>query len=192
MRRVVFFVFFLYFCGVNNSLNLNEIYSGHPLLTHFKGKTAIRLKGLSCSSRALLAVAVIQQMQGNHIFVLPDGDLAAYFQNDLSNILGDDKIYYFPSSYKRMTTQMQPQEGNIIMRTRTLEALLDATRKSIIIVTHPHALAEKVVSGVNLRRNTLQLRKGEKISIEFIRDALHEYNFKNCDFVYEPGQFSIR
>jgi transcription-repair coupling factor (superfamily II helicase) len=95
---------------------------------------------------------------------------------------------------------VQPHEGNIILRTRTLEALLKAPpstqmgggKEGAIIVTYPHALAEKVASGDNLQRNTLQLRKGEKISIEFIREALHEYEFTQCDFVYEPGQFSIR
>ena len=152
----------------------------------------LRLKGLLCSSSALVAVALIQQRQGDHIFVLPDGDSAAYCQNDLANVFGDDRVFFFPSSYKRMTAQMQPHEGNIILRTRTLEALLNPARTGMIIVTYPHALAEKVVSGDNLQRNTLQLRKGEKISIDFIRELLHEYNFTLCDFVYEPGQFSIR
>ena len=155
--------------------------------------TAVRMTGLFCSSPALAAVALVQQQQqGNHIFVLPDSETAAYFQNDLANVLGDDRVFYFPSSYKRMTAQVQPHEGNIILRTRTLEALLDASRKETIIVTYAHALAEKVVSGANLKRNTLQLCKGEKISIDFIREVLHEYNFTMCDFVYEPGQFSIR
>ena len=123
---------------------------------------------------------------------MPDSESAAYFHNDLANILGDDKLFYFPSSYKRMATQMQPHEGNIILRTRTLEALMGIERNINVIVTHPFALAEKVVSVENLQRNTLQLRKGEKISIDFIREALQEYDFKNCDFVYEPGQYSIR
>jgi len=155
-----------------------------------KPGTSVHLRGLSSSSPALVAVPLIEQRRGNHIFVLPDNDSAAYFQNDLANILGDDRVYYFPSSYKRMTAQLQPHEGNIILRTRVLEALLKS--QGIVIVTHAHALAEKVVSGDNLQRNTLQLRKGEKISIDFIREVLHEYNFTFCDFVYEPGQYSIR
>ena len=154
--------------------------------------TAVRLRGLSCSSPAVMAVALMQQHQGDHIFVLPESESAAYFQNDLTNILGDGQVYYFPSSYKRMAENLQPNEGNIILRTRVLEALLNPSRKNMIIVTHAHALAEKVLSGDNLQRNTLQLRKGEKISIDFIREALYEYDFSFCDFVYEPGQFSIR
>jgi len=191
----------LYICSVKNlstfiENRLYEIYMGHPqviqLSQSLQPGSAVHLKGLSCSSSALVAVALMQQRRGDHVFVLPDNESAAYFQNDLANILGDDQVFYFPSSYKRMTAQVQPNEGNIILRTRVLEALLNTSREGIIIVTHPHALSEKVVSGNNLQSNTLQLRKGEKISIDFIREVLHEYNFLICDFVYEPGQFSIR
>ena len=183
---------------------LDEIYRGHPqvaqLVQLLQPGAAVHLKGLSCSSPALVAAALIQQRKGNHIFVLPDNESAAYLQNDLANILGDDRVFYFPSSYKRMTAQVQPHEGNIILRTRTLEALLKVPpsspmggdKEGAIIVTYPHALAEKVVSGDNLQRNTLQLRRGENISIDFIRELLHEYGFTMTDFVYEPGQFSIR
>ena len=176
--------------------HLVEIYKEHPQVAQLaqllQPGASVCLRGLSCSSLALVAAALMQQRQGNHIFVLPDNETAAYLQNDLANILGDDRVFYFPSSYKRMTTQLQPHEGNIILRTRTLEALLDSSRKGVIIVTDAHALAEKVVSGDNLQRNTLQLRRGENISIDFIRELLHEYGFTMTDFVYEPGQYSIR
>ncbi|KAA6314448.1 hypothetical protein EZS27_034935, partial [termite gut metagenome] len=86
---------------------------------------------------------------------------------------------------------------NIILRTKLLEALLPHNEQTAgdnrkIIVSYSHAIAEKVVSGENLQINVLQLTGGEKISIDFIRDILHEYRFAYSDFVYEPGQFSIR
>ena len=177
-------------------MELCKLYSEHPLLAQLAAsihpKSRIILKGLSCSSSALVAMALLRQNGGEHVFVLPDNDSAAYFHNDLANTLGDDMVFFFPSSYKRMAAQVHPHEGNIILRTRALEALLDKSQKNIIVVTYAHALAEKVVSGENLHRNTLQLRKGEKISIDFIRDLLLEYDFINCDFVHQPGQFSIR
>ena len=173
---------------------LAEVYIEHSLIPQpeqlFRPQTCIHFKALSSSSSALAASALIKSQTNSHVFVLPDSDSAAYFHNDLANILGDDSVYFFPSSYKRMTNRVQPSEGNIIMRTRVLEAL--AEKRNIIAVTYAHALAEKVVSDENLQRNTLQLRKGENISIDFIREVLHEYGFTLTDFVYEPGQFSIR
>jgi transcription-repair coupling factor (superfamily II helicase) len=63
---------------------------------------------------------------------------------------------------------------------------------SLIIVTYPEALAEKVITHKKLKKNTLQLAKGEKLSIAFLREVLEEYHFSEVDFVYEPGQFAIR
>ena len=51
---------------------------------------------------------------------------------------------------------------------------------------------EKVVSRKNLKKNTFIISKGDKISLEFLEEMLHEYNFTRTDFVYEPGQYSIR
>lgn len=34
--------------------------------------------------------------------------------------------------------------------------------------------------------------KGNKLSISFLESLLGEYGFERSDFVYEPGQFSIR
>jgi transcription-repair coupling factor (superfamily II helicase) len=175
---------------------LHEIYGAQSQVSQadaaLQAGAVVHLKGLWCSSAALAAAALVERRRGNHVFLLPDNDSAAFFQNDLANILGCERVFYFPSSYKRMTAQLQPHEGNIILRTRTLEALLTPSRADIIVVTHPHALAEKTASGDSLQRNTLQLRRGEKISIDFIRELLYEYHFTLCDFVYEPGQFSIR
>jgi hypothetical protein len=67
------------------------------LAQSLKPGSAVRLKGLSGSSPALLAMALMQRRQSNHIFILPDNESASYFQNDLANILGDDRAFYFPS-----------------------------------------------------------------------------------------------
>jgi transcription-repair coupling factor (superfamily II helicase) len=51
---------------------------------------------------------------------------------------------------------------------------------------------ETVISQINLEQNTLQVAVGDKISIGFINEFLYEYGFERVDFVYEPGQFSVR
>jgi len=51
---------------------------------------------------------------------------------------------------------------------------------------------EKVITSDSLNRNTLELKVNEKISIGFIREVLEEYHFEETEFVYEPGQFSVR
>ncbi len=43
-----------------------------------------------------------------------------------------------------------------------------------------------------LKKNTLTIKVGDALSIDFINELLYDYGFDRVDFVYEPGQFSIR
>ena len=61
-----------------------------------------------------------------------------------------------------------------------------------VVVTYPEGLSEKVITHKKLQKNTLQLNRGEKISPGFIHEVLDEYKFRMVDFVFEPGQYSIR
>jgi transcription-repair coupling factor (superfamily II helicase) len=53
-------------------------------------------------------------------------------------------------------------------------------------------LAEKVIDRASLEKNTLEIAVSNKLSIDFINEFLIEYDFDRVDFVYEPGQFSVR
>jgi transcription-repair coupling factor (superfamily II helicase) len=85
----------------------------------------------------------------------------------------------------------QTEPANIVLRTEVLNHLASGKRKSII-VSYPESVMEKVVSKPNLRKNTFTVKKGDKISLEFLEEMLQEYHFERTDFVYEPGQYSIR
>lgn len=149
------------------------------------------LKGLTGSSTAIFSSNFTDRNKQPQLFILKDKETAAYFYNDLSNLLNPSSVYFFPSSYKRSLLYQQPDPGNIVLRTEVLNILASSKRK-IIIVTHPEALIEKVLKKSELKKNTLQLVKGEKISITFIEEVFEEYKFERVDFVYEPGEYSIR
>jgi len=51
---------------------------------------------------------------------------------------------------------------------------------------------EKVVSQSFFEKNTLRIRTGEQLSIDFINEMLYEYHFEHVDFVAEPGQYAVR
>lgn len=47
-------------------------------------------------------VASLCRHRGSGFFiVMPDGDEAGYAYNDLCHLMGEDKVLFFPSSYKR-------------------------------------------------------------------------------------------
>ena len=175
-----------------------KLYSAHPALTGLCAAVAndakasrIRISGLSGSSGALVTSCVFQITQLTHLVILPEKEEAAYFYNDLVALLGDDSVFFFPSTYKRSVQYEQTEPANIVLRTEVLNHLASGKRKGII-VSYPESVMEKVISRRNLKKNTFSISKGDKLSIEFLEEVLHEYNFERVDFVYEPGQYSIR
>jgi transcription-repair coupling factor (superfamily II helicase) len=176
---------------------LSDLYKSHPLLPSLidilnsdkAGK--IRIEGLSGSSRAMILSIIFHNSQTTHVLVMPEKEDAAYFYNDLTSLLGDESVFFFPSTYKRSVQYEQTEPANIVLRTEVLNHLASGKRKGII-VTYPESAMEKVVSRRNLKKNTFNINKGDKISLEFLEEVLHEYNFVRTDFVYEPGQYSIR
>jgi transcription-repair coupling factor (superfamily II helicase) len=160
-------------------------------LLHKESIERIRLEGLYGSSKSLILGSVFEKIQTTIIAVVPEKEDAAYLYNDLVAVAGDEPVFFFPSTYKRSVQYEQTEPANIVLRTEVLNHLASGKRKGIII-THPESVMEKVISKRNLKKNTFRISKGDKLSLEFLEEMLHEYNFTRVDFVYEPGQYSIR
>jgi len=149
------------------------------------------INGLSGSSKAVVMAGVLSQQPTTHVVILPEKEDAAYFYNDLTSLIGEETIFFFPGTYKRSVMYDQTEPANIILRTEVLNFLGSGKRKCII-VTYPESIMEKVVSKSNLKKNTFEISKGSHLSIDFLEEVLREYNFRRTDFVYEPGQYSVR
>jgi transcription-repair coupling factor (superfamily II helicase) len=176
---------------------LTEHFNNQPLLPSLvdnlnaENIRMIRLEGLTGSSKAMIVANVFSKTQTTHVVIIPEKEDAAYFYNDLVSLLGDDSVFFFPSTYKRSVQYEQTEPANIVLRTEVLNHLASGKRKRII-VTHPESVMEKVVSRRNLVKNTFNISQGDKLSLEFLEEMLQEYNFDRVDFVYEPGQYAIR
>lgn len=154
-------------------------------------KSRIHLKGLVGSSDAVFAIALYLLQHRNMVFVLPEREEASYFQSDLENLI-DKEVLFFPSSFRKAFEFTQPDSSSILQRAEVLNELNHSSEFGQLIVTYPEALAEKVIDRAALEKNTLDIATGNKLSIEFINEFLIEYDFERVEFVYEPGQFSIR
>ena len=150
----------------------------------------IHLQGLVGSSRSILVCLLSEDTHKSFVICLNDKEEAAYFYDDLITLALETEVLFFPSSYKRSVHYETIDQENIILRTEVLNKF--KAGKPLIVVTSPDALVEKVISGEGLAANTFQVSKGDKLSLEFINEVLFEYGFERVDFVYEPGQFSIR
>ncbi len=151
----------------------------------------VQLKGLIGSLDAFVASANYFLSHGNMVFVLPDREEANYFQADLENLM-EKTILVFPSSYRKSFDFTQNDSGNVLMRAEVLNQLNHTAAFGNLIVTYPEAMAEKVIDRNALLKNTLEIALNNKLNIDFISEFLVEYDFERTDFVYEPGQFSVR
>ncbi len=177
---------------------ITKLYSGHPVLNDLlavvnsdKPGTRYSVVGLTGSAKSIILSHLFQNTQLIHVVIIPEKEEAAYFYNDLVSLSGDETIFFFPSTYKRSVQYEQTEPANIVLRTEVLNYLASGKRKGVI-VTYPESVMEKVISKKNLKKNTFQVNKGDKLSLDFLEEMLHEYNFDRVDFVYEPGQYSIR
>ena len=128
------------------------------------------------------------------LFILDDEEEAGYFYHDLTQMLGDREVSFFPSSYRRAIKYNQKDDANELLRTNTLaQVLTNQTHPlSILIVTYPDALAERVVSRQSMEERSVTLKRGDVMDLTVLEDRLLDLGFVRTDYVYEPGQFAIR
>ncbi|MEM7108243.1 MAG: transcription-repair coupling factor [Bacteroidota bacterium] len=153
---------------------------------------SIQIKNVSGSLDAILVASVYQNSYQNQLVVLHDKEEAAYFFNDLQNLLSGKEVLFFPTSYKRPYEFEETENANILMRAEILNRVNHKASSGEIIVTYPEALTERVVNKKSLQKNTFTAKIGEKIDSEFLSEVLLSYDFEKADFVYEAGQFAVR
>ena len=151
----------------------------------------IHTNGLVGSAKSLVLAKVYLQLKGLHFVVMDNEDQASMLFNDLSNLVGAKQVLYLPSAFKISIVHGQADSTNLLLRTEVLSKLIGSNTNGIV-VTFPEALAEKIVSGKEFRDSILEIAKGEKVAIDTIEDILQEYLFEHVDFVYRPGQYSVR
>lgn len=150
------------------------------------------LRGLAGSAYALYGAAAVRRAGGVHIFISDDKDVAAYLMNDFYTLLGEENVMFFPTGYKRSIQFGQEDPSGMVQRTAALNAIRGYSSGALVICTYAEALAEKVVDAAELERRMLTLSRGERMDMNFLASALEEYGFQKVDFVYEPGQYSLR
>jgi transcription-repair coupling factor (superfamily II helicase) len=157
-----------------------------------KAKQKVQLRGLVGSAKAVLASVIGEDTQKTQLFILDDKEEAAYFLNDLQAIFQTEKnILFFPRSARTPYQVEKTENANISMRAEVLNEI-NTSKSPKLIVTFPEALSEKVVTKKELSKHTFTVRKGETHTIEFLDEMLIEYEFEKVDYVFEPGQFSVR
>ncbi len=175
---------------------LQHIYVAHPnnraLATKLEDPSVrtLFLAGMHASSAPLFFSTYLKESKQTTVFILNDLEEAGYFYHDLTQINGEEKVLFFPSSYRRAIKYGQKDAANEILRTEVLSRLQKGD--VISVVTYPDAIAEKVVSHKELSDRTLRVEVGKHTEVDTIMDILADFGFERVDYVYEPGQYALR
>lgn len=178
-----------------------QVYQSEPLVQmvseklHQEKAKSVFAKGLSGSLDAVVAAALYYEKPASYLFVLNDKEEAAYFADDLQQLLEKEiKVLHFPSSYKKAYHYEEIDNANVLQRAEVLSAInqSEKERKPTIAVSFGEALAEKVINRKSLISNSWTIRVGEKLDFDTLHELMHDFEFEKTDFVFEPGQFAIR
>lgn len=156
----------------------------------------VSINGLTGSSIAFVIRAVAENRKGIHLIILEDKEEAAYLLNDMEILfnrtdgLNSCPVLFFPSSFKKVFVTDSPDTPSIQLRAEVLNQIRSSD--SLIIVSYPEAVAERVISKEYLDKNSIRIIKGEKLSLAFLTELLQEYGFERSNYVIEPGQYAVR
>ena len=173
---------------------LSEILSDRKnVLTH--------LVGLQASAVPVAFAALSKQQKPLNrplLFILNDEEEAGYFYHDLTQLLDDEHVLFYPSTYRRAVKYAQRDAANEILRTEVLNRLSAlqtggaATEAPLYIVTFPAALSERVAPHQNMVERTVNITKDGSYDLTELTKRLLEIGFIRKDYVYEPGEFAVR
>jgi transcription-repair coupling factor (superfamily II helicase) len=156
-----------------------------------KEKSRFQITNLVGSSLSFLISASFKKIEKPFLVILKDKEEAAYYLNDLEQLLNDKDVLFYPGSYRRPYQIEETDNANVLLRSEVLNRI-NSRKKPALIITYTDALFEKVVTKAELNRNTLKVNLNDKLSLDFVNEVLFEYSFNRVNFVTEPGEFSVR
>ena len=162
------------------------------LKEHRKKSVTVHLENLVGGALSLYSSALIARAGGVHVFVAEDRDAAAYMLNDFYALLDEERVHFFPTSYKRSILYGKEDAQGVVQRTNALNAIRHHKGGYLVICTYPEALAERVADERAITECCLKLKVGDAMRISDLEELLVDNGFVQVDFVYEPGQYSLR
>ena len=150
------------------------------------------LTGMVGAQECFVLSSIFKSTKKSHVFVATDKEEAAYIQNTLDQITTEQSVFFFPDSFRRPAFFEELDNNNVLVRTESINKIAAGYHPKEILITYPEAIFEKVVDPKHLESQKINIAKGEDLDVDTIIEFLVDYGFERTDFVYEPGQFSIR
>lgn len=161
-------------------------------MTSGDSRRKVLFTGISGGVDCFLVASIVIKSRKPLLYIARDKEEAAYISNTLESISEGIQVTFLPDSFKRPLQFEELDKHNILQRTETTNKIGFLKEKPNIIVSYPEAIFEKAVDPELIKVNQLVIQKGEMLDLDMLIEFLVEYGFERVDFVYQPGQFSIR
>ena len=119
-------------------------------------KNHFQITNLVGSSLSFVISESFKKTEKPYLLIFNDKEEAAYYLNDLEQLIGDKNVLFYPGSYRRPYQIDETDNANVLLRSEVLNRI-NSRKKPAVIVTYPEALFEKVVTKKELERNTLKI-----------------------------------
>ncbi len=180
-----------------SQVTIQQLYTQSPSLGKLQKAIAdthansTLLHGLTGSALSYILANSFKNIEKPFLLIFNDKEEAAYYLNDLEQLINEKDVLFYPGSYRRPYQIEETDNANVLLRAEVLNRI-NSRKKPAVIVTYPDALFEKVVTRKELDKSTLKIKIDDSLSLDFLNEVLFEYQFKRVDFVTEPGEFSVR
>lgn len=187
----------LYLCIVEQDILRVEDYIARDpkgkelsqLLEHEKNQKII-IEGLCGSRDSFLILSSFKNQSRPYLIICSDKEEAAYVLNDIEQFSTETKLSFFPDSFRR---PLFFEELDSFQNQQRIDAMHKLVKGPPgILITYPEAIFEKMISGKSIEKSRIEFSLNNKIDLDDILIKLNHYGFTRTDFVYEPGQFSVR
>ena len=81
------------------------------------------IKGLTGSALSFVIAEIFHKSETSFLFILNDKEEAAYYLNDLEQLLGDNDVLFYPGSYRRPYQIEETDNANVLLRAEVLNRI---------------------------------------------------------------------
>lgn len=164
---------------------------GKEIFTQLDTHQHISVKGSAGSAVSIFAAELFLTQKKTILYVVDDKEDALYANTEMEDLLGKDKVLYFPATHLEPYQVEKTQNANLVLRTEVIHKIT-SEKSPKVIVAYAGALSEKVLKKEDFKAISHHIKVGDQLDFDFVDELLNHYNFQQADFVSEPGEFSVR
>ena len=164
---------------------------GKDIFIQLENHQHLSVKGSAGSSASIFTAELFLTHKKTVVYLLDDKEEALYVNTEMEDLLGKEKVLYFPATHMEPYQVEKTQNANLVLRTEVINKI-NSEKSPKVIVAYIGALSEKVLKKEDFKAISHHIKVGDQLDFDFVDELLSHYQFQQTDFVSEPGEFSVR